>query len=351
VRQRGVKINALGAALALCATSAVAQGELRDPAAAQALFDEARALVRAQRFSEACPKLAESQRLDPGIGTQFHLADCYERQGKLASAWANFLEVVSQARASGQSEREKLATRRAAKLEPRLSKLRIVVPALNQIAGLNIQRDGIPVGAAQWDTSLPVDPGEYEIIAAAPERRSFVKKVRVEAGTVATLEIPELEATAPSAPALAPVRPAKPATRRAAPHATRSVRKPASDDRGTGETSSGSNGWVIALGTTGLVGVGAGTALGLMARSKYEESKDHCASSNENLCSAKGVDRRDDAFVLGNASTVGFIIGGVALAGAGVLWLTSGSAKPSQARVRDVRVGVTRGAVILRGQF
>ena len=89
----------------------------------------ARALMKAKNYAEACPKLAESQRLDPGIGTQFHLADCYENQGKLASAWATFLEVASLAAASNQPDREKAAKARAARLEPRLPRLTIVVPA------------------------------------------------------------------------------------------------------------------------------------------------------------------------------------------------------------------------------
>src|SRR6185436_9479039 len=77
-----------------------------DAATAQALFDQGRALMSEKKYSEACPKLAESQRLDPGMGTLFHLADCYEGSGKVASAWAAYLEVASLAAASGQTERE-----------------------------------------------------------------------------------------------------------------------------------------------------------------------------------------------------------------------------------------------------
>ena len=106
-----------------CLVALPLAAQQRDPAAAQALFDQGRALMKAKNYSEACPKLAESQRLDPGIGTQFHLADCYENQGKLASAWAAFHEVASMAAASNQPDREKAAKARAARLEPRLPRL------------------------------------------------------------------------------------------------------------------------------------------------------------------------------------------------------------------------------------
>src|SRR2546421_315839 len=67
-----------------------ADASLADKAAAQTLFDEGRKLMAAGKYAEACPKLAESQKLDPGVGTQFHLADCYEKIGQTASAWAGF---------------------------------------------------------------------------------------------------------------------------------------------------------------------------------------------------------------------------------------------------------------------
>src|SRR5215204_2648434 len=108
------RVVASRALLLTCAASlwllpATAGAQERDPAAAQALFDQAKELIRQRKFAEACPKLQESNRLDPGIGTQFHLADCYEQSGRVASAWAAFLDVASQARAASQLDREKAA--------------------------------------------------------------------------------------------------------------------------------------------------------------------------------------------------------------------------------------------------
>ena len=105
-----------------------AQGEGERAAAAQALFDEAMRLMKAEQTAAACPKLEESQRLDPGMGTEFRLAECYEKVGKLASAWAKFVSVADSAAVARLSERETVARQRAQALVPRLSKLVISVP-------------------------------------------------------------------------------------------------------------------------------------------------------------------------------------------------------------------------------
>src|SRR5258708_17658401 len=92
-------------------------------AAAEALFEDGRRLMTEGRYGEACSKLEESQRLDPGLGTQFHLANCWQRSGRTASAWALFREVSAEARARGQVGRERVARDRALALEPWISKL------------------------------------------------------------------------------------------------------------------------------------------------------------------------------------------------------------------------------------
>src|SRR6266498_1038121 len=73
--------------------AASAQVSAENRAAAQALFDLGRTLITSGRAEEACPKFEESQRLDPGVGTQLNLADCYDRTGRTASAWTLYIEA------------------------------------------------------------------------------------------------------------------------------------------------------------------------------------------------------------------------------------------------------------------
>src|SRR5258708_37819221 len=94
-------------------------------AAAEALFEDGRRLMTEGRYDEACSKLEESQRLDPGLGTQFHLANCWQRSGRTASAWALFRAEASEAGPRGLSGRERVARVRTLALGGWLSKLQI----------------------------------------------------------------------------------------------------------------------------------------------------------------------------------------------------------------------------------
>src|SRR5262245_23680809 len=116
-----------------------AQPASADAAAAQALFDEARELMAQGQPRDACPKFEEGQRLDPALGTQLNLANCYERLGKLASAYTWFSRVAAGARAAGQGQRAEVAQARADALRPKLTKLVIVVPAGGE---LRVEHDG-----------------------------------------------------------------------------------------------------------------------------------------------------------------------------------------------------------------
>src|SRR5579862_5648801 len=80
-----------------------------EQAAAEALFNQARDLMAAKQYADACPKFAESERLDPAPGTLLNLATCYERNGQIASAWVTFKEAATAAHKADQADRARLA--------------------------------------------------------------------------------------------------------------------------------------------------------------------------------------------------------------------------------------------------
>src|SRR5262249_4314765 len=142
-------------------------------AAAQALFEEARKLMNKGDFQAACPKFADSQQTDPAPGTEFNLANCYEKWGKTASAWATFKSAAASYRAHNRADWEQKARDRAAALESKLSRLTIVVPAETNVAGFEVRRDGSPVGSSEFGTAIPVDPGDHAIDATAPGKKPW----------------------------------------------------------------------------------------------------------------------------------------------------------------------------------
>ncbi len=91
-----------------------------DVARAETLFKDARQLADKGRYAEACSRFSESQRLASGIGVTLHLADCYERTGRTASAWAEFREAEKLAR-EREDPRAEVAEARAAALDRKLS--------------------------------------------------------------------------------------------------------------------------------------------------------------------------------------------------------------------------------------
>ncbi|HMJ09959.1 MAG TPA: hypothetical protein VK524_01070, partial [Polyangiaceae bacterium] len=125
LRRAATALTALGVVLAAEAPAAAQTAS--DSAAAQSLFDQGRALMAKGNNAEACPKLEESQRLDPGTGTLLNLARCYELTNRLASAWTKYLEAASSAQATGNVKREREARKRAEALVPKLAQLVISV--------------------------------------------------------------------------------------------------------------------------------------------------------------------------------------------------------------------------------
>ena len=188
---------AMSALAGLTSSSAFSQTTSTEAALAILLFDDAEKLMAVGNVAAACPKFAESQKLDPQLGTLLHLADCHEKVGKVASAWAGYkeaAEIAARRNAAGINEpRERVARIRAAALEPKLSTVVLHVVQADA-AGLEIRRDGEPVGRALWGATMPVDPGRYTFAAQAPGKKLWTKTVDVRAsGAKIDLTVPALE--------------------------------------------------------------------------------------------------------------------------------------------------------------
>jgi hypothetical protein len=84
----------------------IARADATAAAAAEQLFLDGKKLLDAGKTHEACEKFAASQETDPGLGTLLHLASCHEKEGKTASAWAEFNEAQAQAQDHGEKDRE-----------------------------------------------------------------------------------------------------------------------------------------------------------------------------------------------------------------------------------------------------
>jgi hypothetical protein len=279
-------------------------------ATAQLLFEQGRSAVEQGRFAEACPKFAESQRLDPGIGTQLWLADCYENNGQTASAWATFKEAAAAA-ALRHDKREEVARQGASALEPKLSRLMIVVPEATALQGLEVRRDGIALGALEWGAAIPVDPGVHAIAVGAPGRKSWSTTVELPAKPdTLQVTIPALELAAPAAPA-----------------SSASGGPAAGPQRETPAPSSPppSNRWRtigLVTGGVGLVGLGVGAVLSLVAKSAYDDSNaGHCRA--DNACDPTGLQDRSRGFGLATGATVALVAGAAAVVGGAVLYFTA----------------------------
>jgi serine/threonine-protein kinase len=309
--------------LALFARPAQAQSAT-DSATAQALFEEARTLLKAGRAAEACPKLEESQRLDPGSGTLLNLARCYETVGRVASAWNKYLEAASAAASSGNAARENEARQRAATLRPKLPKLSISIAAeAKDTPGLVVTRDGERVGEAQWGLALPADPGQHTVAASAPGRASWQATTTVSgAGTTVAITVPAL-ALAPmeSAPVAAPPSPIAPPP--SAPLVEGSL--------STGGALGTQRVLAIVAGGVGVVGLAVGTVFGLKSKSKHDEAAKYCDGTE--CREPRGVSAGEAAYSAGNVSTVGMVVGALGVAGGVTLWLTAPRKEAARAQL------------------
>jgi hypothetical protein len=292
--------------LAMCAIAMTARAEpepaAEDRALATALFKEGRKLIEDGRVPEACRKFEESQRLDPGGGTLLNLAECHGREGRTATAWAEFTEALAQARRDGRADRAEVASARIAALESQLSRLSIVIDPSSEREGLEVTLDGTDVRRPAWGMAVPVDPGERAIEARAPGMRSWHATVTVHPdGDAARVSVPPLEALPP--PSIAP-----PAAQPDRPVAPRRPSVPLARDVVT-----------AGAGAFGVAGLALGSYFGLHAISLNQQAAAGCPAGQ---CTNDAAATSQRATSSADTATVLFAVGAVGVAAAAVLLFT-----------------------------
>lgn len=282
-------IVALGIALAATSTITIARAQ-PTPSRADQLFDEGRELMAKQDYAGACPKLEESQRLDPALGTLLNIGLCDEGLGKLATALAVWRQAEELARASGETKRQATAAEHIAALEPRVPT--VTVQIASPAPGQQISIGGKPIAASAWADSQLVDPGEIAITATAPDRTPFATTLTVREHDRAVVTVPELAAASLGAPAPEPS------------HARRNL--------------------AYGLAGGGGLAAGVGVIVALTAKSSYDRafSDGHCDRTTL-ACDDAGQSATDAARKRGTIATVVTAVGLIAIAAGVAVYVTA----------------------------
>jgi hypothetical protein len=250
----------------------LAAAQSSDAALAETLYQQGRTLMDQKKYDEACPKFAESHRLEPATGTLLNLASCNEARGKLATAWSQFNDAVIAARRDQREDRVQFARERIAAIEPKLSRITINVPAATDVEGLEVRMDGVLIGKAAWGVPVPTDRGKHKLEVMAPNKQPWSESIDIAEAEQKTVLIPAL-ADAPKAPETTEDPARLPTT--------------TPTDRGVTERPIPTSVW-IAGGATVLLAAGAGVS-GLLyvdKKGKYDDLNGDPAST---------VKARDDA--------------------------------------------------------
>ena len=275
-------------------------------------------LLEAGRLDEACAKLEEAFDVGRGIGTQFHLASCYEKQGRSASASRAYEQVLAATIELEQKERSNFVRNKLAALEPRLHK--IVIEPRRPAPQMTVTLDGKPLPEAEWRTPFAIDPGTHTIEASAPQRTTWRQEVSsTREGQTISIAIPPLTSSSPSATEQSGLEPPSSGT-------------PATSSWSTQQT------WGLVTWGVGATGLVLGAVFGALAVSKKDDSSKFC--SEPTVCVQPGADLVRDAQTFADVATVALIAGGALVIAGSVIYLTA----PDDA----VAVGLTPVAVTMR---
>jgi hypothetical protein len=201
-----------------------------------------------------------------------------------------------------------------------------------EVTAVRVTMDGALLVERLEGTAISLDPGPhtfaFEVPGQSPVQQVIVlhegEKERHERISIGGGSTPGPASSSDTSPTPPPANP-PPADAAAAPGGAAPVPAPATD--ASSSTWSAQKTWSVVLGGAGLVGLGVGSAFGLMALSERNDAQSACPGSR--CATQDAANKWSSAGSTGNVSTIAFIVGGAGVAGAALLWFTA----PSPGRV------------------
>ncbi|MEP7050158.1 MAG: hypothetical protein ABJB12_07390 [Pseudomonadota bacterium] len=297
-----------------------------ETAAARTLAVDGLRLAQAGKCEDAIPKLERAEKLHHSAIVLSRLGECEVSQGKLVEGTEMLRKVLREPLPANPSSALSKAYEHAQttldSAKPRIAGLTISV-AGSAGADLHLTVDGQVVASSLLDSELPADPGDHVVEASAPGFLKATGRVTLSAADKKTLSL-RLEVD-PNAPVPAPAA-ADPATAIATAQAAQANTTPHAAPTAPPEPPPApSHAAAYVSWGVGLVGVGVGTAFGLITlRDK------HALNCDSNTCPASSRDAVDSAKRSGNISTVAFGVGAAGLVLGTVLYFSVGGSSETQ---------------------
>jgi hypothetical protein len=321
----------VGLLLAHASASAQSAG---DRATARALAYEGQAAFDGGDYAVAEDRFARADALVHAPTLLLALARSQVKLGKLVQAYENYQRIIREKVPAGSPDvfttAYEAAQQEVEQIRARLGWVTIVVkgPEDPEV----ILDDKTPVPKAALGVKRAVNPGDHTLKASAP--RFAAKKTDFHVG--------EGEAVAVTVTL----------SGKAATSQGSGIRDPRSGAAGAeadaqAGASSGKTIAYIALGI-GAAGVITGTVTGLIAMSKHNELSDVCLNGR---CPPEHQDTLDGFHLMGNVSTIGFILGGVGAAAGLTLLLTAPSDPEEPASGSNVSLRAGFGSILVRASF
>lgn len=169
-------------------------------AEARSLFGQAVVLEGEGDYPAAAAKLELALAIKETPGLRYHLAHCQEQSGALVAAGTNY-ERASELirRGAAAPDVEPLLPVAAHRLESRLAKLSLVLPAR---VDASVEVDGQAVGPAALGAPIDLDPGPHRVLVRSPGHADFRADLSFSSGEHRTVRV--LFDSSGESPAVAP---------------------------------------------------------------------------------------------------------------------------------------------------